>query len=292
MPIKLHMVVLAISTELRLDSRRVDTVGVQAFANRLGNGHVLLGSIRGGDAECDLDVHGSDNLRVAELPDMDVVAGYNAWNRLNILLDIVDVKVVWCSLEEDLCCCGGKWDGGAENDQGDEEGDGWIGVETLWRVSEPDDKSRDNNTNVAEGITNNVEDHAVHAQVTVIVRVSTLLRLLWLAVIVVLVMNALTANAAICVRIRRETTKRRVFGWIFNWLDIQRIFGVAICCAWKTLLGSNGLDDFLAEACWMNIDIWSQAVSNATRTASLVAGSPWGRICAVFAQGHRLIAPF
>lgn len=58
------MIMLSISTELRLNSRRMDTIGVQALAHRLGHGHVFLGSVRGGDAEGDLDMHGGDDLRV------------------------------------------------------------------------------------------------------------------------------------------------------------------------------------------------------------------------------------
>lgn len=56
-PVKLHMIMLAISTELRLDSCRVYSVGVQTLAYSLSNEHVFLGAVWGGDAECNLDVH-------------------------------------------------------------------------------------------------------------------------------------------------------------------------------------------------------------------------------------------
>ena len=145
----------------------MNTIGVQALSHRLSHGHVFLGSVRGGDAEGDLDMHGGDDLRVGQLPDVDVVAGDDARDGLDVLLDVVDVEVIRSGLEENLGGCGGKWDGGLENDQGDEEGDCWVGVETLWRMGEPDNEGGNNDTDVAEGVTYNVENHAVHSQITV-----------------------------------------------------------------------------------------------------------------------------
>ena len=80
----------------------MDAVGVQALADRLGDLHVARCAPLDGDGEGDLDVQTSDDLGVGELPDVDVVAGDDAGDVLNVFFDVVDIEVVGGGLEEDL----------------------------------------------------------------------------------------------------------------------------------------------------------------------------------------------
>lgn len=104
-----------------------------------------------------------DDLGVGELPDVDVVAGDDAGDVLDVFFDVVDVEVVGGSLEEDLGGCGGEGDGGAEDDDGDEEGDRWVSVEAVRGVGEPDYERGDNDADVAESVADDVEYHGTHA---------------------------------------------------------------------------------------------------------------------------------
>lgn len=134
--------------------------------------------------EGDLDVQTSDDLRVRELPNVNVVAGDDARDVLDIFLDIVDVEVVGGGLEEDLGGRGGQGDGGAEDDEGDEERDCRVGVEAVWGVGEPDYERGDDDADVAEGVADDVEDHGTHAQVGVVVAVAAAAVLSGLVVVV------------------------------------------------------------------------------------------------------------
>jgi hypothetical protein len=70
---------------------------MQAFPDCLGQFHIFLTSSFA-DWELDLDMHGCNNLCIAELPDMNMVATDYSGKLLNIFLDIVDLDVVWSSL--------------------------------------------------------------------------------------------------------------------------------------------------------------------------------------------------
>lgn len=162
-----------VEAELGLDGGAVDAVCVQALADRPGDLHVACSAAFGGDVEGDLDVQTSDDLGVRELPDVDVVAGDDAGDVLDVLFDVVDVEVVGGSLEEDLGGRGGQGDGGAEYDDGDEEGDSGIGIEAVRGVGEPDYERGDDDADVAEGIADDVEYHGPHAQVGVVVAMAS-----------------------------------------------------------------------------------------------------------------------
>lgn len=161
--IGIAMVMRSIEAELGLDGGAVDAVCVKTLADGPGNLHVACRAALGGDVEGNLDVQTSDDLGVRELPDVYVVAGDDAGDILDIFLDVVDVEVVRGGLEEDLGCRGGQGDGGAEDDEGDEEGDCRVGVEAVWGVGEPDYERGDDDADVAEGVANDVEDHGAHA---------------------------------------------------------------------------------------------------------------------------------
>lgn len=149
----------------------MNTVGVKALASALGKLHILLAALsRNGEAN--LNVHRGDDLGVGELPDVDVVTADNARESLDVLTNIIQVDVVGSGLKENLGGCLGKGDGRLENDEGNEQRYGRISVETAGPVSKPDDKSRDDDTNVAQGVTDDVQNHGVHTHVAVIVAVA------------------------------------------------------------------------------------------------------------------------
>lgn len=175
------MIMFLIEAELRLDSSAMNAVGMQALPRLPGQLHVLLAAALA-DGEGDLDVHGGDELGVAQLPDVDVVAADDARDVLDVFFDVVDVDVVGCCLEEDLSRCFGERDGGLEDDERDEEGDDGVGVEAVLPAGEPDGKGGDDYSNVAESISDDMEDHSVHTHVGVIVA-SSLRRFLGLVVV-------------------------------------------------------------------------------------------------------------
>ncbi|KFY69009.1 hypothetical protein V496_00596 [Pseudogymnoascus sp. VKM F-4515 (FW-2607)] len=84
--------------EAKLDGGAVDAVCVEALADRLGDFHVAGSAAFGGDVESDLNVQAGDDLGVGELPDVDVVAGDDAGDVLDVLNDI---KVVGGGLEDE-----------------------------------------------------------------------------------------------------------------------------------------------------------------------------------------------
>lgn len=115
---------------------------------------------------------------------MDVVAADNSWDVLDIFLDVVDIDMVWCCLEKDLCSRFCQGDSGFQDDESDKKGHCWICVESAGPVGEPDEKGRDNDSNVAKGISHNVENHGVHTHIGMVVAMRTSLgRFLWLVVI-------------------------------------------------------------------------------------------------------------
>ena len=67
------VIVRDIEAEFRLDSARMDTVFVQALTNLPGKRHIPRGSLAL-EVKVDLDVQRSNELRVRELPHVDVVA--------------------------------------------------------------------------------------------------------------------------------------------------------------------------------------------------------------------------
>ena len=91
---------------------------------------------------------------------------------MDVFFDVVDVEVVGSGWEEDLGGSRGQGDGGAEDDDGDEEGDGGIGVEAVRGVGEPDYERGDDDADVAEGVADDVEYHGPHTQVGVVVTVT------------------------------------------------------------------------------------------------------------------------
>ena len=113
---------------------------MKTLPHRLRHTHIPFRATWARDPKLDLDMHGGDDLRVRELPDVHVVTRYNTRDRLDVLLYIINIQMIGRGLEEDLCSRRGQRNGGTKDDEGDEEGDCWVGVEALWGVGEPDDE--------------------------------------------------------------------------------------------------------------------------------------------------------
>lgn len=157
-------VLLAPRVELWLDGGRVDSVRVEAFADVSRKGHVPVGAFTL-DVEADLDVERGDELGVAELPDVEVVAADDARKLLDVLDDVVDAEAGGHGLEEDPGGGLAERDGGEEDDDGDEQGDGRVCVVAPGVVCEPDEEGRDDDADVAEGVAQDMKEDAAHVQV-------------------------------------------------------------------------------------------------------------------------------
>lgn len=106
----------------------MDPVLMQAAPHRARKLHVPRRALAL-EIVLDLDVQGSDELGVAELPDVEVVAAQDAGEEADVFLDVVDGEPGGYGLEEDAGGGFAERDGGAEDDDGDDEGDGGVGVE-------------------------------------------------------------------------------------------------------------------------------------------------------------------
>jgi hypothetical protein len=74
-----------------------------------------------------------------------------------------------------------EWKGGSEDDDGDNQGDGRVQVESAAPLREPDDKTCDDNADVAKRVSEDVEKNGthVHGSVIMTVRMCMLLTLAW-----------------------------------------------------------------------------------------------------------------
>lgn len=142
------VVVLFIKAELWLDGRRVNAVCVQASPNCASELHVACRTLTL-EVIVHLHVERSNQFGITELPDMKVVAAQDSREVDDIALNILNVDASGSGLEKNAGSGLAKRDGGAENDDGDDQRNQRIRVETPRVVSEPDDQSRSDDTNVA-----------------------------------------------------------------------------------------------------------------------------------------------
>lgn len=103
----------------------------------------------------------------------------------------------WCSLEKDLGGSASEGNGCLEDDGCDEERDCWVSVVLSGPFGEPDDERGDDDTNIAQSVTNDVEDHGVHAHIAVAVTVSTLGGLLGKGMIVAFMNTRVSAGPSL-----------------------------------------------------------------------------------------------
>ena len=92
------MLVLLVKAELGLDGYAVNTEAVETLPCPASQLHVLLATMRV-DGEGDLDVHAGNELCVGELPDVNVMAGDDTRQPLDILSNLLDTDVLGSSLE-------------------------------------------------------------------------------------------------------------------------------------------------------------------------------------------------
>jgi hypothetical protein len=78
-------------------------------------------------------------------------------------------------LQENSRSASSKRDTCLEDDSRDEQGDGRIGVNLARPIGEPDDESRDHDSNVAKHISNDMKNHGVHTHISVVVAMAILL---------------------------------------------------------------------------------------------------------------------
>lgn len=180
------MVVCPVETELGLDRDAVDTVGVKALLDLASQLHVLLStSLR--YRQSDLDVHGGHDLGVRQTPNMEVVAVDDAGQCHDVLPHVANIDVVRSSLQENLGRPKGERQGTLENDEGDEERNGRIGVVLVVPLRLPYYEGRCDYSHISKHIPYNVKDHSIHAHVAVIMTVRALGSIPRLVVVVVTV---------------------------------------------------------------------------------------------------------
>jgi hypothetical protein len=112
------------------------------------------------------------------------MTGEDAWNVFNVFLDILDIDMIRCCLEENLGGRRCKRNGGAEDDQGDEERDQWIGIVLAGPFCEPYHESGYDNTDIAERIPDDMENHGIHTHIPMIMAMTTLRGLFRLVMVV------------------------------------------------------------------------------------------------------------
>lgn len=195
---------LLAEAELGLDGGAVDAVAVETLADAPGQLHVLFAAELG-DGKGHLDVHGGDDLRVRQLPDVDVVAAEHAGEALDVLADVVDVDVVGRGLQQDLGRRLSQRDGRPQDDGRDQQRHHRVRVHAVRPRRLPDDQRRHDHANVAQRVAHDVQHHGVHAHVVVAVAVAVsarLARVLGQAVVVVAVRVPSLPLVCVCVRVR------------------------------------------------------------------------------------------
>lgn len=123
-----RVVVLRVQAELWLDGGRVNAVLMETVANGASELHVSCGTFSL-EIKVDLNVQACNQLGVAQLPNMNVVAANDARQELNVFLNLVNIDAKWNSLEKDARGGLAEWNGRGENDTGDEKRDCRVQVE-------------------------------------------------------------------------------------------------------------------------------------------------------------------
>lgn len=249
------VVVVRVEAELGLDGGGVDAVGVQAAAHRFGQFHVPRGTLAF-EVEFDLDVQAADQLGVAQLPDVHVVAGHDARQVFDVRFDVFHVDADGDGLQEDARGGFAERDGGGEDYGGDDQGDGRVHVEAPAVVREPDEEGGGDDADVAEGVAQDVEEDAAHVEVAVRVAVAALgLLFLGLGVSVLLVVDGLALGAAVAgVLAAQERLVRRSVGVSVVFVVVCDLFVVGAVFRLE-IFHAAGRDDRLAESVRVDVNV-------------------------------------
>lgn len=292
------MPVLLVEAELGLDGGAVDAKAMETLPGPASQLHVLLTTMRV-DGERNLDMHAGDELCVGKLPDVNVMAGDNTGECLDILTNLGNADVLRGSLEQDSCGTACERNASLENDGGDEQRDSGIGIHLSRPVGKPDDQSGSHNTNVAEHITDDVKNHGVHTHVVVTVAVAALLaRLLGQSVVVAVVNTRVSASSGVRMSTRldksrlrgidkrtaipRDTLEKRRF--LVRLLIHKR--GLRIDFTVAGGLSHRRGDDILPEACRVNANVFEVGESRMSApTGSAIMSAPRMRGMSVAGAG-------
>lgn len=171
-----------------------------------GNVHILFGLFR---AAVDKDVNRGNDFGFGELPDVQLVEVENAFDGLNGLADGFEADRSRDTLEEDVG--GGLAEGQrrVEDDDGDEERDGWVRVESPPCVGVHDEEASCDNTDVAKSIAKDVEENTLHVHTTLPMRVTASVRVAVTGSIVWVSRGAVRMTSVGVVRMRRVTVLGR-----------------------------------------------------------------------------------
>jgi len=82
------------------------------------------------------------------------------------MLDIVQVDPTWGTLEEDGTAVLDQWKGGEQDHERDAHADPGVSIVTGLIMCEPDNKCGNDNSNVVEGIANDVNEDTHHAEIS------------------------------------------------------------------------------------------------------------------------------
>jgi hypothetical protein len=126
----------------------MDTIFVKTLPNLPSKLHISLRTLIF-EFKGDLDVEGSDEFGVVELPNVKVVAGHDIGEGCDVFFDVFDVKASRYGLEKDTGSRFAERDCRAEDDYCDDQRDARIGVEAPREVSQPDEESRCYDPNVS-----------------------------------------------------------------------------------------------------------------------------------------------
>jgi len=256
------VVMLGVETELGLDGGRVDTVGVQAAADGQCQLHVASRAFSF-EVELDLDVQATNKFGVAELPDVDVVAGNDTRKVFDVGLDVVNVDAGGDSLEENARGGLAERNSRCEDNCGDDERDHRIHIEAPGVVGEPDEECDSDDTNVAKGVAQDVKEDTAHVEVSV--RVATLRLLLGLRVPVLVVVDGLALGASVPSMLAaqkglvRRSVSVSVVCVVHDVLVLGVVFGLKV-------LHASGCNDRLAESARVDMDVIESGVPRARST--------------------------
>ena len=74
------------------------------------------------------------------------------------MLHFLKINITWCGLQQYFPAVFCYWEGRQEYRDGNEDANGWVGIVSSWNVRLPDNKSRDDDTNVVDGITDDMNE--------------------------------------------------------------------------------------------------------------------------------------
>lgn len=155
--------------EFGLDRARVDAPAVQVSPDFGCNRHVLFGLV---GRAVDEHVHRGNNLALGQLPNVQLVEVENAIDILDRLADGFERNRRRHSLEQDVRGGLAEGESRVEDNDGDEERDGGVRVETPPCVRVQDEEAGGDNTDVAERVPQHVKEDTLHVHTAFTVAVA------------------------------------------------------------------------------------------------------------------------